>query len=71
MLCDSDGYNKNDAILAVDSLNVDWNEQAVRTAKDWLEYSGYSRNRLIETLCDSDGYTKKEAIYGVDKVGLD
>ena len=55
----SDAYKK-EATFAVDSLNVDWNEQAVRTAKDWLEYSGYSRNRLIEMLCDSDGYTKKE-----------
>ena len=71
MLCDTDGYNKKDAILAVDSLNVDWNEQAVKTAKDWLEYSGYSRNRLIEMLCDTDGYTKKEATFAVDSLNVD
>ena len=27
------GYEVSDATVAVDSLNIDWNEQAVRTAK--------------------------------------
>uniref|UniRef100_UPI001865BA64 Ltp family lipoprotein n=1 Tax=Psychrobacter aquimaris TaxID=292733 RepID=UPI001865BA64 len=43
---------------------------ALRSAKDHLEYSGYSRIGLIEELREIDRYTVDQATYGVDKVGL-
>lgn len=30
-----DGYNRDDATAAVDSLNIDWNKQAVRSAQNY------------------------------------
>jgi len=55
----------------VDSLNIDWNEQAVRSAKQYLSISGFSCKGLIEQLSSSagDGYTKNQATYGAEKAG--
>lgn len=33
-----DSYRASDATLAVDSLGVDWNKQAVRAAKEYLNF---------------------------------
>ena len=45
-------------------------KNAVRSAKDWLEYSAYSRNNLIETLSQSDGYTIRDATFAVDSLDI-
>ncbi|MFD2578785.1 Ltp family lipoprotein [Novosphingobium colocasiae] len=56
-----DGYDVADATAAVDSLDVDWNEQAARSARQYLDISGFSCDGLIEQLSSSSGdqYTKK------------
>lgn len=66
-----DGYSVTDATVAVDSLNVDWNEQALRSAKQYLSISGFSCKGLIEQLSSSagDGYTVSEATYGAQQAG--
>jgi len=66
-----DGYDVTDATAAVDSLNVDWNEQAARSAKQYLEMSGFSCNGLIEQLSSSAGdkYTVSQATYGAKQAG--
>ena len=48
-----------------------WQANAVRTAKDYLEYSGYSRKGLIEQLQEGDGYTLNEATAGVESLDVD
>jgi len=56
----------------VDHLKVNWNEQAVKAAKSYLEMSHFSRSGLIRQL-ESDageGFTHKQAVYGVTKAGL-
>lgn len=45
-------------------------KNAVRSAKDWIEYSAYSRNNLIETLSQSDGYTIRDATFAVDSLDI-
>jgi hypothetical protein len=67
-----DGYDKVDATIAVDSLDVDWNEQAARSAAQYLEMSGFSCNGLIDQLSSSAGdkYTKDQATYGAQQAGL-
>ena len=45
-------------------------KNAVRSAKNWLEYSAYSRNNLIETLSQSDGYTIRDATFAVDSLDI-
>ncbi|WP_081880501.1 Ltp family lipoprotein [Paenirhodobacter enshiensis] len=66
-----DGYNITDATAAVDSLSVDWNEQAARSAEDYLNLQGFSCNGLIQQLSSSAGdkFTKSQATYGAKKAG--
>lgn len=65
------GYNIADATAAVDSLTVDWNEQAVRSAKQYLNMTGFSCSGLIEQLSSDAGskYTKAQARYGAEQAG--
>lgn len=53
-------------------VDVNWNEQAAKAAKNYLDMMPFSRSGLIEQLSSKagDGYTKKQAVYGVDKAGL-
>ncbi|PPJ36341.1 hypothetical protein C5E45_20010 [Nocardia nova] len=60
-----EGYSTEDAAAAVDSLNVDWNEQAVRCAKQYLELTSFSRSGLIDQLV-YEGFTHAQAEYGAN-----
>lgn len=66
-----DGYEKADATVAVDSLDVDWNEQAAKSAEQYLEMSGFSCKGLIDQLSSQAGdkYTKDQATYGAKRAG--
>lgn len=65
------GYSVGDATAAVDSLTVDWDEQAVRSAKQYLDMTGFSCSGLIEQLSSDSGskYTKDQARHGAEKAG--
>ena len=66
------GYSVSDATVVVDSLHVDWNAQAARSAKDYLQTSPFSCQGLIEQLSSSAGgqFTVAQAQYAATKVGL-
>ena len=66
-----DGYSVADATVAVDSLNVDWNQQALKSAKQYLSMQGFSCKGLIEQLSSSagEGYTVEQATYGAQQAG--
>lgn len=51
---------------------VDWNEQAAKAAKQYLETSSFSRQGLIDQLASEfgDKYTREQAEYGVNQTGL-
>ena len=51
------------------AVNANWNKQAAKAAKDYLDASSFSRQGLIEQLM-YEGYTKKQALYGVNQTGL-
>ncbi|WP_304533043.1 Ltp family lipoprotein, partial [Faecalibaculum rodentium] len=51
---------------AVDKVNPDWNEQAVKKAQDYLEYTSFSLDGLVEQL-EFEGFTPEQAQYGADK----
>jgi hypothetical protein len=67
-----DGYSVADATAAVDSLTVDWNENAARSAKQYLDMSGFSCKGLIEQLSSraGDKYTVAQATYGAHEAGV-
>lgn len=72
LLVSEAGYTTGDAAVAVDSLAVDWNEQAALRAVERLAAYPHSRLGLLEELTVGDsGFTLEEATYGVDSVGAD
>ena len=52
---------------ALDNSGVDWNEQAVKSAKEYLELGSISRKKLIENLID-DGFTPEQAEYAAKDI---
>lgn len=66
-----DKYEVADATKAVDSLTVDWNEQAARSAKQYLAIQGFSCKGLINQLSSTAGdkYTVSQATYGAKQSG--
>ena len=66
-----DGFSKADATAAVDSLTVDWNEQAAKAGKAYLDMQGFSCKGLIQQLSSKHGdqYTKAQAEYGAKQAG--
>lgn len=62
-------YSTEDATMAVDSLDIDYNAEAAESAQNYLEFSAFSRQGLIEQLM-FEGYTAEQATYGVDQTGL-
>jgi hypothetical protein len=66
-----EGYSVEDATAAVDSLDVDWNENAAKSARKYLEMTGFSCQGLIEQLSSSAGedYTLEQARFGAREAG--
>jgi hypothetical protein len=66
-----DKFSVADATAAVDSLTVDWNAQAARSAAQYLKISGFSCQGLIEQLSSraGDKYTREQAAYGAKQAG--
>lgn len=68
-----EGYKKEDAEFAVNLLEenneVDWNEQAYKSAKSYLEFQSFSLDGLIEQLESEygEGFTHEQAVYGANK----
>ncbi len=65
------GYAVADATAAVDSLDVDWNEQATRSAQSFLEMTGFSCQGLIQQLSSDHGskFTREQAEHGAKAAG--
>lgn len=63
-----EGFERIDALYAVDNCGADWNEQAAKKAKAYLDIMPYSRSGLIEQL-EFDGFTHEQAVYGVEAIG--
>ena len=62
----------DDATIAVDSLDVDWNAQAEKSATQYLNTMGFSCDGLIQQLSSAAGskYTVAEATYAANKAGI-
>lgn len=55
-----------------DAGKVDWNEEAVKSAQDYLDMTSFSRQGLIDQLSSEygDKFTAEQATYAADQVGL-
>ena len=67
-LVDGERFGESDATFAVEYMSttgaVNWNEQAVRKAKEYLNMSGFSLDGLVQQLEDGEGFTPSQAQYG-------
>lgn len=61
-----EGFGEADAEYAVDSLDVDWDEQAYQKGLAYLDYTSFSLAGLIEQL-EFEGFTASQAEYGATK----
>lgn len=67
------GFSVQDATFAVNSLNPDWNAQAVIAAKGYMsDGQGFSHQSLVDQLTSSYGnqFTPEQAEYAASQVGL-
>ena len=66
------GFSVADATVAVNSLNADYNAQAVLAAKGYLSFGGFSHASLVEQLTSAYGnqFTAAQGEYAATQVGL-
>ncbi|WP_286154542.1 Ltp family lipoprotein [Mycobacterium sp. D16R24] len=64
-----DDFSTADGTFAVEHIEanggVDWNEQAVKKAKSYLDYTSFSLSALVNQL-EFDGFTPDQAQYGAN-----
>ena len=71
---DFEGYKKKDARFAIELLEergeVNWKDEAVESAQNYLDTQSFSKDGLYEQLVSDygEGFTEKQARYAVDKV---
>lgn len=65
-----EGFSREDARRAVDSLDVDWNHQAVLAVDELKMFTMNSRVGMLRDL-KGGGFTQDEAQYGVDHAVVD
>ena len=65
------GYHREDSEIAVNSLGLDWSEQAVLAANDYIKSPSFlgSREDIVMWLVDIDEFTQEEAEYGATEAG--
>lgn len=64
-----EGFSNEDAVFAVDSMDIDWNEQAVLEAASYLDFMAFSFDGLVEQL-EYEGFTHEQAVYGAQQNGF-
>ncbi len=62
-------YETADATVAVDSLDIDWTQQAIEHAADYLELDGFSCQGLIDQL-EFEGHSTADATAGATAQGI-
>lgn len=58
-----EGFSDADATFAVDSLDTDWDAQAVKKAAEYMDYSSFSQQGLVDQLV-FEGFTQAQAEHG-------
>lgn len=66
---ESQGFTTAETMLAVDHCGADWNAEAVKSAKFYLQTSGGSRQQVMQWLSISH-FTEEQSNYACDQVGL-
>lgn len=62
-----EGFNDSDAQWAVDNIDVDWNEQAVKKAEDYARLMDMSNQGIYDQLI-FEGFSPEQAQHGIDNM---
>lgn len=62
-----EGLNDSDAQWAVDNIDVDWNEQAVKKAEDYARLMDMSNQGIYDQLI-FEGFSPEQAQHGIDNM---
>ena len=63
-----EGYSDSEAKYAADHCGADWKEQAVKSARKYLDMMSFSRQDLIDQL-EYEGFTYEQASYAATENG--
>lgn len=63
-----EGFTRDEATYAVETVPVDWNDQCAKKAASYLKYSSFSRKGLADQL-EYEGFTASQIAYGLSAVG--
>lgn len=63
-----DGFTSSQAAYGADNCGANWNNQAAKKAKSYLELMSFSRDELINQL-EYEGFTRAQAEYGAAQNG--
>ncbi len=66
---ESDGFSHEDAVYAVDKLNMDWDAKAVEMAAQYVDTMEFTRADLVDQLM-YEGFTGPQAEEAATAVGL-
>ncbi len=66
---ESDGFSHEDAVYAVDKLNMDWDAKAVEMAAQYVDTMEFTRADLVDQLM-YEGFTGPQAEAAATAVGL-
>lgn len=63
-------FSEAEAVLAVDHCNADWNQEAVESAKFYMQSTGASHSTMMQWLTSWQKFTDEQAEYACQQVGL-
>ncbi len=63
-----EGFTTEEATYAVETIQVDWNDQCAKKAQQYLKYTSFSRKGLADQL-EYEGFTSSQIAYGLAAVG--
>ena len=61
-------YTSEQAKYGADNCGANWNEQAVKSANSYLDFSSFSKDQLIQQL-EYEGFTHEQAVHGAAENG--
>lgn len=64
-----EGFTTEQATYGADNCGADWMEQAALSAQNYLDFTEFSRQGLIDQLL-YEGFTQEQAEYGVTQAGM-
>lgn len=64
-----EGYTNEEAKYGADNCGVDWNGQAVKSAKSYMDDFNFTKDKMIIQLEEGEGFTHDQAVYGAEHCG--